>query len=97
MSRRDARKAISLHLPDELRKRIVETSTAHLPLAYLVRQTLRQAMDAGTGWEVEVAPGYARPILVQLSTEELARLAMWTAKHEVSDEVAILSLISTMV
>jgi hypothetical protein len=86
-----------LHLPDELRKRLVEGSTARLPLAYLVRQALRQALDDGQGWEQEVGPGYARPILVQLSTEERARLEMWTTKYTVTDEIAILSLISTKV
>lgn len=97
MSRRDARKALELHLPDALRKRLVATTEQRLPLAYLVRQALRRAMDEGVTWDTDVAPGVDRPILLQLSTEERARLEMWTKARGVSDEVAILSLISTSV
>jgi hypothetical protein len=97
MSRRDGRKALELHLPEELRKRLVASSQQHLPLAYLARQALRRALDAGTGWDTEVAPSRARPILLQLSAEERARLEMWTSKTGVDDEVAVLSLIGAAV
>jgi hypothetical protein len=97
MSRRDARKATEVHLPDGLRKRLVVSTEQHLPLAYLARQALRRALDAGQGWAEEVSPGSNRPILVQLSTEERARLDVWMKRSGVSEEVAVLSLISTVV
>lgn len=94
MSRRDARKALSLRLPEALRKELVKTTRdAHLPLAYLVRQVLRQALDGGLGWDDEVSPGTARPILLQLSVEDQARLEMRTGGKPVSTEVAVLSLV----
>ncbi|WP_425073231.1 hypothetical protein [Sagittula sp. S175] len=88
---------MELRLPDELRKRLVKTSQQHLPLAYLARQALRRALDTGEGWQTEVAPGGDRPILLQLSTEELARLEMWIASKDVPPETAVLSLISAVV
>ena len=97
MSRRDRRKALELHLPEDLRKRLVRMSDQHLPLAYLARQALRRALDGGQGWDRDVAPGEARPILLQLTTEERARLALWTAERDVPDEVAVLSLIGSVV
>ncbi|MBP0482712.1 hypothetical protein [Sagittula salina] len=97
MSRRDGRKAVELCLPEDLRRRLVRTSEQHLPLAYLVRQALRRALDAGTGWQTDVLPGDARPILLQLSAEELARLEMHIRDHDVPAEVAVLSLISQVV
>lgn len=93
MSRRDARKAVTLALPEGMRKALVKQSEAHVPLAYLVRQTLRRALDAGLGWEEAVAPGDRRPILVQLSCEERARLEMWMTAKQVNEEEAILSLV----
>lgn len=97
MSRRDGRKALELRLPDELRKRLVRTSEQHLPLAYLARQALRRALDGGAGWDRDVLPGDARPILLQLSTEELARLDMHLSRTDVPLEVAVLSLIASVV
>lgn len=96
MSRRDARKALELRLPEELRKRLVRISDQHLPLAYLARQALRRALDRGAGWQRVVQPGEARPILLQLSTEERARLDAWL-KDDLPEEVVILSLISEVV
>ncbi|SMX38926.1 hypothetical protein [Maliponia aquimaris] len=93
MSRRDARKAVVLGLPEALRKELVRQSEAHVPLAYLVRQTLRRAMDAGLDWAETVSQGDRRPILVQLSCEERARLEMWVTAKQVTEEEAILSLI----
>lgn len=95
MSRRDARKAVILGLPEGLRKALVRQSEAHVPLAYLVRQTLRRAMDAELGWTETVSQGDRRPILVQLSCEERARLQMWTTSKQVTEEEAILSLIDS--
>ncbi len=97
MSRRDGRKALELHLPDNLRKRLVASSEQYLPLAYLARQALRRALDQEKGWDTPVEPSRSRPILVQLSTEERARLEMWTSKTGVDDEVAVLSLIDGVV
>ena len=94
MSRRDPRRALILGLPEPLRKVLVKQSDAHLPLAYLVRQTLRRALDAGLGWEETVSPGDRRPILVQLSCEERARLEMWITSKQVNEEEAVLSLIN---
>lgn len=94
MSRRDPRKALVLGLPDSLRKALVAQTQAHLALAYLVREALRRALDAGLGWEKTVSPGDRRPILVQLSCEERARLEMWTNSKDVSEEEAVLSLIT---
>ena len=96
MSRRDGRKALVLGLPESLRKALVTQSEAHVPLAYLVRQTLRRALDAGLGWTDTVLPGDRRPILVQLSCEERARLDMWTESRDVTEEEAILSLITKL-
>jgi hypothetical protein len=94
MSRRDARKALVIGLPENLRKSLVTQSHAHLSLAYLVRQALRRAMDAGLGWTETVSPSDRRPILVQLSCEERARLEMWIKSKDVSEEEAVLSLIA---
>lgn len=94
MSRRDPRKALVVGLPDPLRKVLVRQTDAHVPLAYLVRQTLRRALDSGEGWTTTVPPGPKRPILVQLSCEERARLEMWTSDKNVSEEEAVLSLIA---
>ncbi|MBY6113536.1 hypothetical protein KUW09_03625 [Mameliella alba] len=96
MSRRDARKALVLGLPESLRKELVQQAVAHVPLAYLVRQTLRRALDAGIGWDKTVNSGDRRPILVQLSCEERARLEMWVASRKVSEEEAVLSLITAI-
>ena len=96
MSRRDARKAVNLALPEPLRKALVQQSEAHVPLAYLVRQTLRRALDTGLGWQEPVGPGDRRPILLQLNCEERARLEMWTSAKQVSEETAVLSLIATL-
>ncbi|EBA10149.1 hypothetical protein SSE37_19127 [Sagittula stellata E-37] len=54
-------------------------------------------MDGEVGWEVDVNPGTARPILLQLSTEEQARLDIWISARGVNAEVAVLSLISAVV
>ncbi|CUH78655.1 hypothetical protein [Tropicibacter naphthalenivorans] len=97
MSRRDAKKMMDLHLPDTLRKRLIATSGEALPLAYLVRQALRRAMDSSTGWEEDVTPAAGPPVQLQLTTEERARLDMWTTQRSVTPEVAILSLISATV
>lgn len=94
MSRRDPRKALVLGLPEPLRKVLVRQSTAHVPLAYLVRQTLRRALDAGTGWTKTVSSGDRRPILVQLNCEERARLDMWIGSRDVTEEEAVLTLIT---
>ncbi|WP_040603987.1 hypothetical protein [Sagittula stellata] len=88
---------MELRLPDDLRKRLVSTSGQFLPLAYLARQALRRALDGEVGWEVDVNPGTARPILLQLSTEEQARLDIWISARGVNAEVAVLSLISAVV
>lgn len=96
MSRRDARKALVLGLPEPLRKALVRQSGAHVPLAYLVRQTLRRALDAGIGWDKTVTSSDRRPFLVQLSCEERARLEMWTSSRKVTEEEAVLSLISAL-
>lgn len=88
---------MELRLPDELRKRLVSTSGQYLPLAYLARQALRRALDGEAGWEVDVTPGNCRPILLQLSTEEQARLDIWMTARGVNAEVAVLSLISAVV
>ncbi len=96
MSRRDARKALNLALPEPLRRALVQQSSAHVPLAYLVRQTLRRALDAGLGWQQVVGPGDRRPILLQLNCEERARLEMWIDAKKVSEETAVLSLIATL-
>ena len=88
---------MELHLPDDLRKRLVATSEQHLPLAYLTRQALRRALDAGEGWAEPIIPATNRPILLQLSTEERARLNIWISKTGVDEEVAVLSLIDTVV
>lgn len=97
MSRRDARKAMEVHLPEDLRKRLVVSTKEHLPLAYLTRQALRRALDSGAGWGEDVLPSSNRPILVQLTTEERARLDFWIEKKGVAAEVAILSLVATVV
>jgi hypothetical protein len=96
MSRRDGRKALIIGLPETLRKSLVTQSDAHVPLAYLVRQTLRRALDAGLGWKDTVIPGDRRPILVQLSCEERARLDMWITSKDVTEEEAVLSLITAL-
>lgn len=87
---------MELRLPDDLRLRLVATTDQHLPLAYLARQALRQAFERGHGWETAIQPGDSRPILLQLTTEEQAQLARWADQAD-SQEVAILSLIATVV
>ncbi|MEN9060526.1 hypothetical protein [Ponticoccus litoralis] len=93
MSRRDPRKALALAIPGPMRQALVRTTAAHLPLAYLLRQSLRRALDAGRGWETTVEPGGTRAILLQLSPEEQARLDMWRTARDVPADVAILSLV----
>lgn len=96
MSRRDPRKALTLAIPEPMRKALVRTTAAHLPLAYLLRQSLRRALDAGLGWDEAVHPGGTRAILLQLSPEEQARLEMWLDARSVAPEVAILSLVGRL-
>lgn len=93
MSRRDPRKALTLAIPEPMRNALVRTTIAHLPLAYLLRQTLRRALDSGLGWDEPVKPGGTRAILLQLSVEEQARLDMWLTTRDVPADVAILSLV----
>lgn len=97
MSRRDDRKALELRLPEMLRKDLKSASDAYVPLAYLVRQLLIKAFREGHDWQDDVEPGATRPILLQLSPDERAHLTALAFAHDVSEEVAVLSLVRTLV
>ncbi|MFY0622283.1 MAG: hypothetical protein JXQ89_11365 [Pelagimonas sp.] len=97
MSKRDVRKALTLRLPDELRLRLVKLSTETLPLAYLMRQALIRAFRDEVEISELVEPGTARPILLQLSQSERKLLAKRVGDRVITDEVAVLSLISAVV
>ncbi|WP_121629268.1 hypothetical protein [Tropicibacter alexandrii] len=97
MSRRDGRKYIELRLPEPLRRQLEATTREKVPLAYLVRQALRRAMDLGLDWDTPFDARDGTLISLQLSTEERARLERWTKAHDVSEEVAVLSLVSASV
>lgn len=97
MSKRDARKALSIRLPDELRLRLVKLSTETLPLAYLTRQALIRAFRQGLKVQAPVAPGDLRPILLQLSCKEREQLATAMGTELITEEEAVLSLISQVI
>lgn len=97
MSKRDVRKALTLRLPDELRLRLVKLSTETLPLAYLMRQALIRAFRDEVEIVEIIEPGTARPILLQLSQSERKLLAKRVGDRVITDEVAVLSLISAVV
>ena len=97
MSKRDVRKALTLRLPDELRLRLVKLSTETLPLAYLMRQALIRAFRDEVEIDEIIEPGTARPILLQLSQSERKLLAKRVGDRVITDEVAVLSLISAVV
>lgn len=97
MSRRDGKKYIELRLPESLRKQLEATTREKVPLAYLVRQALRRAMDQGLDWETPFDARDGVLISLQLSTEERARLERWTRAHDVPEDVAVLSLIAASV
>jgi predicted DNA-binding protein len=97
MSKRDVRKALTLRLPDELRLRLVKLRTETLPLAYLMRQALIRAFRDEVEITEIIAPGTARPILLQLSQSERKLLAKRVGDRVITDEVAVLSLISAVV
>ncbi len=96
MSRRDPRKALELRLTEPLRKALVARSTAHLPLAYLARQTLRQAFAEGVQCARPVAPGPVRPILLQLTPDERTELAARAEAAGMGPEEAALSLLAAV-
>ncbi|KUF12583.1 hypothetical protein [Pseudoponticoccus marisrubri] len=97
MSRRDERKALTIRLPSTLRRALVRTTEARLSLAYLSRHALRQAFERGLAPDPPVEPGLSRPILLQLSPDERARLRMLAERHGLSEEVTVLSLIAAVV
>lgn len=96
MSKRDARKALDVRLPDRLRVALVASTNAHLPLSYLMRQMLRRAMASKTTLGDPVQPGTARPILVQLSDEERAAVDAYSAKAGITRECALLTAVWTI-
>jgi hypothetical protein len=96
MSRRDARKTLMLAVPEPMRVALLRTAPCQLPLAYLLRQGLRRALDAGLGWQQPVQPAGHRVVRLQLSAEEQARLALWDAARGVAPEVAVLSLVQRL-
>lgn len=95
MSRRDPRKALTLRLTEPLRRALVRTSTAHLPLPYLVRQTLRRALAEDAPLTQQMAPGPLRPILLQLTADERSRIETLAKACGLSEEETVLSLLAS--
>lgn len=93
MSKRDARKAIEVRLPNRLRLDLVASTKAHVPLSYLMRQMLRRAMATEATLGDPVQPGNARPVLVQLSEAERAALDAYSAKAGITRESALLTVV----
>lgn len=93
MSRRDPRKALEVRLPNALRRQLVATTNAHLPLGYLARQILRRAIAENPALTDPVSPGTSRPILVQLSVPERAAVETAARHMGATPEVALLTLI----
>lgn len=94
MSRHDPRKALTICLPDALRLRLVASTNAHLPLSYLTRQTLREALARKLPISTVVSPGSARPILLQLSTQERSGLEQRIEAADLPAETVVLSLLN---
>ncbi len=70
MSRRDARKAIAIRLPEELRRALVRRSADRRPLAFLLRGAVVAALCNAPGRVAGRGRGTARPILLQLAETE---------------------------
>lgn len=97
MSRRDSRRAMPVRLPDDLRRRLVKMSPAHLPLSYLMRHAFRAALETNPDWESLVDPGSTRPIMIKLAPQERDALEAAAAARGISTEVALLSMVATVV
>ncbi len=93
MSRKDCRKALAVHLPDELRLRLIEITPSWRPLPALMRQALVKGLDVPCEDPVLVAQGQVRPVSLQLSRRELRKLHSFSAAHDIDAETAALTLI----
>ncbi|PYG28582.1 hypothetical protein [Pelagimonas varians] len=96
MSCHDLRKGLTVSVPDGMRNKLHAISPANLPLGYLLRQSLLQSLKANIDWTTEVAAGNSQPLLIPLSLDERMQLAERIDGREVSEEVAVLSLVSAV-
>lgn len=93
MSKRDARKALSLHLPPSVRKRLRAQARGKDGLAATARRLFRRVMDQTEGGGATLEPPEGPPILLQLSHAEQARLTEIATARGVSEETALLQLL----
>ncbi len=94
MSRHDARRALQLRLPDDLRRALVARVPDRRPLPGLVRAALCRALMTPPRSIVIVAPGQVRPLLLQLAPPERAALEAEAARRGLDPEVAAISLVA---
>ncbi len=81
MSRKDARRALMLRVPVDLRRAVLARDGGARPLAAKLRGLLRRGLAAGLR-PVAVAPGALRASALQLSPDERAGMAAFGSDTE---------------
>ena len=96
MSCHNLRKGLTISVPDGLRRQLIAMSPANLPLGYLLRQSLLKALKSNLDWSEDVATGNSDPLLIPLSLDERMQLSERINGRNVSEEVAVLSLVTAV-
>lgn len=88
---------IELHIPDTLCAQLRARTNEIVPLSYLIRDALRQAVKEGLDFETPAHSEGGALIVLSLSAMERFELSRWTRSHGISECVAVLSLVSAAV
>ena len=96
MSCHNLSKVLTVSIPDGMRRQLIAIAPANLPLGYLLRQSLLKAFKKNLNWVEDVASGNSDPLLIPLSLEERMQLSERINGRNVSEEVAVLSLVSVV-
>ena len=92
MSRRDARKALTIRLPEDLRRALVARSADHRSLAFLLRGAVVAALREAPERVAGRGHGTARSILLQLAPEERRALDALALRSGLGPEETAIAL-----
>ena len=97
MHRLEGQSRIELHIPDTLRAQLQARTNEIVPLSYLIRDALTQAMREGLDFGAPAHVEGGTLITLSLSAMERFELSRWTRAHGISESVAGYSLVSAAV